>query len=282
MSDWPKFIDPDDLAPGDSSPHPNLSEGIRLHVVESPGDPLFDLAFRLLDDEFAKAGEMETREVLEKRLLWHPARPMNGCRLLYRIMLLFAGDECVGLRDHTAILRDDFSDVVVHLSHVLVLPKWRRKGLATLLRTLPMTTAKECARLSGRPGAPVTLFCEMEPLDLSIPANRIRRLSYGKAGFMAVGSHLGYSQPDFRAPPLIDADPLGTRPVPFDFLLRRAGRESETVVPAFETVGCVELIYAMYGVGFRPQDMRPCLNWLADFKARPDLFYPLFPPIEAP
>jgi len=282
MTDWPNFIDPDDLAPGDSKPHPNLSEGIGLHIVESPGDPLFDLAFRLLDEEFADAGEMETREVLEKRLLWHPSRPANGCRLLYRIMMLFVDDECVGLRDHTAILRDDFPDVVVHLSHVLVLPKWRRKGLATILRTLPMATAKECARLSGRSGAPVTLFCEMEPLDLTIPANRIRRLSYGKAGFLSAGSHLGYSQPDFRAPALIYADPQGTRPVPFDFLLRRAGREDETTVPASAIVGYVELIYAMYGVGFRQQDMRPCLRWLADFKTRPDQFYPLFPPTEAP
>jgi len=278
MSNWPKFIDPNDLAPGDATPHPNLSEGIRLHIVESPSDAMFDLAFRLLDAYFRPLGEMETRDVLEKRLLWSPEKPIKGYRMLYRIMMLFVGDECVGLRDHTAILRDDFSDVVVHLSHVLIPPKWRRQGLATLLRTIPVMTAKECARLSGRPDSPITLFCEMEALDLTIPANKIRRLSYEQAGFLAIGAHHGYSQPDFRPPETIDADPQGTKPIPFDILLRRLDREFITSVPAAEVIGDVELIYGMYRTGFREKDMAPCLNWLAEFKTRPAIAYPLYPP----
>ena len=50
MSAWPSFIDPRDLAPGDLSPHPDLPENIRLHEIETPDDPLFDLAYKLLVD----------------------------------------------------------------------------------------------------------------------------------------------------------------------------------------------------------------------------------------
>ncbi len=282
MPDWPTFIDTADLAPGDALPHAELPPDLRLVVANKPDGAEFETGFRLLEDYFRAAGEMETRPVLERRMRWDPAKPEGRECLLYQMMLLYCGDECVAIRDHTAIMREGVEDVVVHLSHVLVLPQWRRRGLAAILRTLPVSTARECARRAGRATAPVTLFCEMEPRDPAQPANIIRRRSYEGAGFKALGAHLGYMQPDFHAPAEIDADPAGTRPIPFDFLLRRVGREDAPGVPAVELVSSVDLIYSMYGKGFRDSEMRPCLEWLDCFRARPDRYYPLYLPTLAP
>ncbi|MBN2069274.1 MAG: hypothetical protein JW739_06525 [Opitutales bacterium] len=282
MTNWPTFIRTEDLAPGDTRPHPDLPTDLKLVPVTDPESSEFELGFRLLNNYFGSAGEMESRDVIAGRLNLKPEKPVNGHHMLYQLMLLYSGNECVGLRDHTAILRDDFSDVVVHLSHVLVVPKWRRKGLSAILRTLPVITAHECAQRAGKPEAPITLFCEMEPLDLSIPANKIRRISYEKAGFKAIGSTLNYIQPDFRDPQTIDADPEGSKPIPFDFLLRRVGRESDNTVAAREVISNVELIYAMYAESFRDKDMEPCFTWLSDFCSRNTLTYPLYRPTEAP
>ncbi|HNX05516.1 MAG TPA: hypothetical protein PKI32_08435 [Opitutales bacterium] len=278
MSHWPQFIAKEDLAPGDSSPHPALPRGLKLHVVESPADPLFETAYKLLDEEFGAKGEMETREVIKARMSWNPAKPQNGCGMLYNLMLVMVGDEIAAIRDHTAIMRADYEEVVVHLSHVLVVPKWRRKGLAAILRTIPIITARKCATLLGKPEAPVTLFCEMEPIDLTIPANKIRRISYEQAGFLALGSRLGYMQPDFRTFEAIDADPTGPKPILFDILLRRVGRERKLSVGAEFVIADIELIYAMYAVGFRAKDMEPCTRWLEGFKKRTETSYHLYKP----
>lgn len=251
-------------------------------TISSPDHPKFDLAFRLLDDYFGEAGEMETRDVIAKRLNLKPESPINGYHMLYQIMMLYSGNECVGLRDHTAILGENSNEVVVHLSHVLVLTKWRRKGLSAILRTLPVNTAHECSRRVGKPNLPVTLFCEMEPLDLSIPANKIRRISYKKAGYKALGSTLNYAQPDFRKPSIIDADPEGQKPIPLDVLLLRLGRHESNSISAEEVITYIKQVYAVYSHSFRKEEMQPCMNWFNAFAQKDVKNYPLYKPTEAP
>jgi len=253
-----------------------------LVTISSPDHPKFDLAFRLLDDYFGGLGEMETRDIIAKRLSIRPEHPINGYHMLYQIMMLYRGEECVGLRDHTAILGKDSDEVVVHLSHVLVLPKWRRKGLSAILRTLPANTAHECARRVSKLDLSVTLLCEMEPLDLSIPANKIRRISYEKAGYKALGSTLNYSQPDFRKPSIIDADPEGQKPIPLDVLLLRLGRNKSDSISAEDARSYIEQIYTVYTHSFRKEEMLPCLNWFNAFTQKDVTNYPLYKPTEAP
>jgi hypothetical protein len=282
MPNWPDFIHQSDLAPGDATPHPALPEGIALHVVASPDAPLFETAYRLLDEEFTHKGELETRAVLAERIAWQPTIPVNGCGMLYNLMVLTVNGEVAAMRDHTAISRPDAPEIVVHLSHVLIVPKWRRMGLAQILRTLPVMTARECAKAIGRPDAPITLFCEMEPIDLSIPANRIRRTSYEEAGFRAVGHQLGYTQPDFRPFALIDADPDGAKPIPFDILYRRVGREWQPTISGDDIAASARMIYAMYAAAFRAGDMVACHHWLDTFTAHHEPVYPLYPPTAVP
>lgn len=277
MSVWPAFIEPGDLAPGDRMPHPELPDGIRLHVIEASDDPLFETAFGLLERQFSHAGEMETREVITERLRWNLTPATGGHRLRYELLLLMVAGECVGVRDHTIIATD--REITVHLSHVLVPPLWRRRGLASLLRTLPATGARLAADRLGLPQAPVTLLCEMEPFDPASPANIIRRRSYDSAGFLSIPSIHGYMQPDFRSPEKIDADPAGPRPVPFDLIFRRVGREDERSLSGAELIAHVGRLYAMYQASFEPRHMEPCHRWLADFQTRCPERLPLISPI---
>ncbi len=262
MPAWPSFIPITDLAPGDTRTRDTDWTGLRLHAVASPDDPLFAQAYEQLHLEFGWRGELETPETLVQRLAWNPALRVNGCHLLYRLQLLFRDDTCLGLRDHTAILPSAASAVVVHLSHILVPTAYRRSGVAGLLRTLPIVTARECAAAAGRPDLPITLVAEMDPFDPAKPESLARSTAYAKAGYRALPADFGYLQPDFRDFAAIDAAG-GPRPLPLQLHLRRLRREHETTLPAAEALATISALYAMYRATFRPADLTPCLDWLA-------------------
>ena len=59
-----------------------------------------------------------------------------------------------------------------------------------------------------------------------------------------------YHQPDFRAPHEIDATG-GPRPLPFQLIVRRVGREHEQTISGAEVRQLVEALYAIYGAQFR-------------------------------
>jgi GNAT superfamily N-acetyltransferase len=150
-------------------------------------------------------------------------------------------------------------DIVVHLSHVLVEPEMRGRGVAAWLRALPIASARRCwelvrgASTSAAEMPPVTLVAEMEADDGTGAARR-RLRSYARAGFRMVDPSLvRYSQPDFRAAADIDAGtPL---PVPLCLVLRRVGREHENSIDAAALRRIVEALYAMFGVHVRSDHM---------------------------
>lgn len=277
MLDWPSFIDPCDLAPGELIPHKNLPPDIELCRVEPADASLFELAYQLLEKEFNLANEIETREVLMDRLGWRVDPVDRGGILMdYELLVLKVAGEIAAVRDHSAIVSQ--GEVTVHLSHVLVLPQWRRSGLATLLRTLPVTFARRIAALAGVPDPFVTLFCEMDPYDPTSAIHQIRRASYEKAGFLSIPSGHGYLQPDFRSTASIHSDPNGPRPVALDLLFRRIGRENETQINRTELIAHISRIYQMYGRNIAPEHMASYLAWFEKFREHPHEAYPLLPP----
>jgi hypothetical protein len=274
MPAWPPFLPVTDLAPGDTRTREADWTDLSLHTVTSPDDPLFAFAYEQLAAEFAWRGELETRDTLAQRLAWNPANPIDGSALLYRLQLLFRGETCLGLRDHTAILLPEASEVVVHLSHILVTPAERRSGVAGLLRALPISAARDCAAAAGRTGLPITLLAEMEVFDPSKPDSIARSTAYAKAGFRQLPADLGYLQPDFRTCAEIDADG-GPSPLPLSIHLRRLGREAETDLPTAEALAALHAVYTVFGTTFRPSDMTPCWRWLAALKATAPARLPL-------
>ena len=236
-------LTPRDLAPGDTkSAALDLSQ-FQITHIRSVDDPLFEAAYAPLWAEFGAKNEMERRETLARRFALAP-------EMLYEIVLVRSVDGgFAAVRDHTAISAG--AEVVVHLSHNLVAPEFRRSGLAGWMRALPLATAREF-----RPGVPVTLVAEMEYDTPDDPQRAIRLRAYEKAGFLKVDPRLvHYHQPDFREPAQIDASG-GPQPVPFQLLLRQPGREHETTISGTRVRSIASALYEMFGRQFRPQDMR--------------------------
>lgn len=271
---------PSDLAPGDAKSLQRDWSDIELHRVASVDDPHFETAFGALWAEFGASGEIEQPEVLARRMQWDGSSLTHGCALRYRMMLLLSHGQFAAVRDHTAIVQADREGALVHMSHNLVAPAWRRTGLAGWLRALPIQTARSCLAAQKRsPDSPITLVGEMEHLD-SRPSTYVRLTAYEKAGYAKIDpSRINYLQPDFRPPEEIDLDG-GPRPLPLVLLVRRVGRESESTITAGEARDIAAGLYHMYAASFREADMKPLWASLETYPPRDEVLR-LIPPTAA-
>jgi len=257
-----------DLAPGDlKSVERDWSE-VCLHRIDSAERPHFAMAYAKLWAEFGASDEMEEEPVIISRLSSDGTAMEGGCALRYRLMLVLAGEAFAAVRDHTAIVSEGIPGAVVHLSHNLVAPDWRRSGLAGWLRALPIQTARHALQAQHRSvEEPITLVGEMEHPDTNDEATMIRLSAYERAGFLKADPRLiPYHQPDFRSAAEID-ESGGARPLPMQLLVRRVGREQEREVETREIQRLAETLYRMYSRGFRVQDMEAACRTLKDYPA---------------
>lgn len=279
MSLQPWMI-PSDLAPGDTKSREKDWTAVQFFRIDHPDHPLFDAAYQHLWDQFGPIFEIESREVLLKRLNW--SKKFGD--LIYEMDLIMSGHDFVGVRDHSAILIEFHGRpaAVVHMSHNLVAPAWRRTGIAGWLRALPVETARRCLIANGTPSdSAIVLAGEMEYPDPQDEATLIRLKAYEKAGYLVVDpAVVNYFQPDFRTPEEIDRSG-GPAPLPFLLVLRRVGRESERTITGEEVRAIVNGLYRMYGQDFRKSDMAPLLRQLTDYPAN-EAAIPLLHPGEVP
>lgn len=255
---------PADLAPGDGKSRSAALPGLVLHRIESGADPGFAEAYGRLVEQFGAAGEIEQESVIRSRLGWEGREMNNGFALRYRLMLVTAGDgEFAAVRDHTAIIGHERPGVVVHLSHNLVAPRWRRSGLAGWMRALPVQTARTALAIQNRgAGEPIVLVGEMEPPDPSDPATIVRLMAYERAGFRKVDpSVVDYRQPDFRDFAAIEASG-GPVPLRMQLVVRCVGREREAQLTGATVRAIAAALYGMYARQFRSCDMEPLWNSL--------------------
>ncbi len=277
----PPFCAPAALAPGDKKALQGDWSSLVLHEIAGTQDPYFDLAYRYLWDEFGSSHEIEQREVLARRFKWTLDEVHENCRLKYQMLLFTVHGQFAAARDHTLIvpIDDPGRDVIVHLSHVLIHPLWRRTGLGGWTRALPLTFAQQHLASINQAHRRITLAAEMEPpVGGAGATSRMVRLSaYEKAGFLKPNPALvHYLQPDFRPIREIDASG-GAQPLPFSLVLRRVGRERETSMLGRELRDIALALYAMYGAEFRSEDMGPCYASIKDYPQDEDIVQ-LLPP----
>ena len=254
----PSLLTPDLLAPGDQKSALLDPAHFTWHRIRSADDPLFETAYAALWAEFGAAHEMETREVIAARFTADPAR-------CYEMILARAGEMIAAVRDQTVMWFE--GGIIVHLSHLLVAPEWRRSGLAGWMRAAALLSARAMAHVNGKPDATITLVGEMEYDDSTDPRRAVRLTAYERAGFLKIDPRtVRYFQPDFRPPSEIDARG-GARPLPFQLILRRVGRETESTITGAEVRRIVRALYAMYGAQFRAQDMAHTALSLAKYPA---------------
>lgn len=250
----PRFLR-EDLAPGDDRAEELDVARLGIHVIHDPADPLFRRAYDRLWHEFGHRNEMEAHDVIVARLAHDPRDRVAGHALQYQLLVILDGDEIVGLRDHTAIAPPDSAATLVHMSHVIVEPRYRGTGLAGWLRALPLQAARACAAQLGQPCTAITLVGEMEhPGDTTDVQTRLR--SYDRAGFRKLDPRqVPYHQPDFR--PAAEIDATGVRPVPLMLVLRRVGREHEHAAPAAEVREITTGLYTLFAAHQRREHMAP-------------------------
>ncbi len=232
--------------------------GFRLHHVKGGDDPEFTRVYRVLDRAFGAQRELEGETVLARRLQWAQTPQPDGWFLRYgMVSVRTAQDDLAAVRDHSVIIPPPVANgaatpVVIHLSHVLVVPRWRRTGLAGWMRALPLSFAREgvfTATDTNREAA-FTLVAEMEPANVETPARLGRLAAYEKAGFLAVDpARVKYFQPDFGTTPGI------TSPLPMSLIIRRVGREQEKAVDGAEMRSLVTALYRLYAEGCRAEDL---------------------------
>ena len=259
---------PEHLAPGDARSLEGDWADMELHRITSPEDPFFSQAFGALSAEFGDAGEMEQASVIARRMQWLPEQMINGASMQYALQLVTRRGEFVAVRDHTVIILESEPGAVVHLSHNLVSPDWRRSGIAGWMRALPVATAMDSIQTLRLPSAsPVTLVGEMEHFDPTRSATLVRLTAYEKAGFKMVDPELvSYLQPDFRDPAEIDIS-SGPQPLPLTLMLRRMGHEAEGFVSGAEILHNVKALYKMYAAEFRSADMYQVYESLKNYPA---------------
>lgn len=251
----PSLLTRDLLAPGDQKSASLDPAQFEWNRIRSASDPLFETTYAALWAEFGATHEMESREVIAARFRQDPS-------MRYEMLLARKDGAIAAIRDQTAIWFE--GEVIVHLSHLLVAPEWRRSGLAGWMRAASLLTAKELAAGHGEPRAAITLVGEMEYDDGIDPRRAVRLTAYERAGFLKIDpASVRYVQPDFRPPTEIDASG-GAKPLPFQLIIRQVGLESARSIAGAKVRRIVRALYAMYGAQFRPQDMaHPALSLAA-------------------
>lgn len=247
---------PADLAPGDAKSTGPDWTGVDLHRIRSIDDPYFPEAFDALWLEFGANGEMEPRDVIAHRLARDSDSPSNGCSLEYELLVVKHGDAFVAVRDHTVILCPQHGMAVVHMSHNLVAPAWRRSGISGWMRALPVGTARAALAKRRLPATwPIYLVAEMEHADPASETRSVRLKAYERGGYRKVDpAVIDYLQPDFRPPAEIDATG-GPRPLPLSLMVREVARSQLDSLPSATVRRIIACLYHMYGADFRAQDM---------------------------
>ncbi len=193
-------LDPGDLSDADRDKALAAASRLRVAEIRDADSPDFRAAYDLLDGFFGPLGELEDREVLARFVRERVIDFGGGAEGSYHLVGAWDGDELVGVRDCYVDVDLRAGASLVALSHSLIVPEWRRSGLAAVFRALPMTLARVAHRERYRRSFPTMVAAEMEPVTHDVPESTVRLVAYGKSGFSVLDpQRFRYSQPDFRA-----------------------------------------------------------------------------------
>ncbi|HMY21719.1 MAG TPA: aminotransferase class III-fold pyridoxal phosphate-dependent enzyme, partial [Polyangium sp.] len=223
---WP-FVDGD--IPSGENPDKVRAALERFQLEEVRTEASFQLGYDALEVQFGPINEIERREVLWAWFEKGSLTPVEqNIRAFYHMSLVWEGQTLAAVRDDFGTVDRTTGSVVAFLSHSLVLPPYRRSGVAALIRSLPAPHARHDARALGVKPTAVMLLAEMEMFEAHRNETLVRLSSYGRAGFRVVPPwHVPYAQPDFRD---LAALQVEAQPVPMMLLVRQVGEESSKTI----------------------------------------------------
>ncbi|WP_437288030.1 hypothetical protein [Sorangium sp. So ce406] len=252
------IVDPRDVCPGEG-PEKVARALAQFSLDEAQGDAAFDEGYRALDAFFGPKGEIERREVLWAWLAGKHADGAAPIAATYHMILARGVDDgrLAGARDCFVTLDRAARRCVVLLSHALVLPDFRRTGLAALLRAAPVALARRALEAAGIAAgqAEILLAAEMEPVDPDDRDTAVRLFAYGRAGFWAIPpAVLPYAQPDFRDTAALGVTPV---PVPLVAVVRQVGEEDRADISRAGAASFLRHYQAVHAREVPPGDLAP-------------------------
>jgi len=192
-------LDLADCAPCERPRVAAAAQRLRVAEIDDPDAPEFQRAWDLLAAEFLARGELEDAAILAGFLragLLEYAPHQSGT---YHLIAAWDGDQLVAVRDCYVDIDTRLGVALVSLAHCLVVPLWRRRGLAPLLRALPLALGRAVVRARVGRELPTLIVAEMEPADPDDPATLVRLIAYGCSGFRALDPRrVPYAQPELR------------------------------------------------------------------------------------
>lgn len=176
---------PDDLTPLPMTPAQRAAlDGLELHVIEHPSDPMFDPAYAMLYAHFGALGQIESRDEMA-RLLAEPtvyAGVRVVCPLVYLVDPAGAGvavgARYVAFEPATGVLSGLDGSVWCH-------PSRRGAGLGPLLVGLQLAVGMRLLAPLGAPGLVVELG-DLEPISAADPDSLRRAVVWGRQGFRLI------------------------------------------------------------------------------------------------
>ncbi len=223
----------------------------------------FEEGFALLDLQFGALGEMEREPVLTEWFDRGSLSPPDAA-IHAQYHMLLARDEhgtIAAVRDLWVTTDRAANRVLVVLSHSLVLPPYRRSGLASLLRAVPVALARRAL-----PDAAVMVCAEMDMVRPDDRDSVVRLMAYGRAGFQAIPPDvIGYAQPPFGE--WTD----DARPIPMLAIVRPIGSENAATLPLESARAFVAHYHAVQDCHCDPRQMAAVrANIERAFAAHPD------------
>jgi hypothetical protein len=194
----------------------------------------YDALFR----EFEKTADILPRPMLER---WFAAgslsKPDDAIQCEYTMVLAHerTTGRFAGVRDCFVTVDRRTRRAVVLLAHTLVLPEFRRSGVAAILRSVPVVLVHDADE--------ILLAGEM---DMAVPEPKgtvVRLLAYARAGFRVIPpTMLPYAQPDLRDL----SGGLEPEPLPFLCLVRQVGEEDRRDISRARARAFVDHIDAVH------------------------------------
>lgn len=242
-------LDPADFYTGEGAEKVAAAQArFTLEEARTPED--FAVVWAQLFAAFGPTGEIEREETLRSWFSGSRSPPDADIRTTYHMVLARDRDGALaGVRDCFVTFSRRTLRSVVLLSHSLVLPLYRRSGLAAVLRTVPVPLARRTDP------SEILLVAEMELVDPAARDTVIRLLAYGKAGYAVIPPDaLPYAQPDFREPAGMTAGPV---PLPFLLLVRQVGEEDRPTLSRARALAMIEHMQAIHSCHCHPADLVP-------------------------
>jgi hypothetical protein len=197
----------------------------------------FALGYDALFREFERTADILPRAILER---WFAARSLSraddAIQCEYAMVLTHerTTGAFAGVRDCFVTVDRRTRRAVVLLAHTLVLPPFRRSGVAAILRSVPVVLVPDADE--------ILLAGEMDMAVAHPKGTVVRLLAYGRAGFRVIPpTALPYAQPDFRDLPFAALEPL-----PFLCLVRQVGEEHRRDIPRARARAFVDHIDAVH------------------------------------